>query len=266
MTFSRSSRLLVLTLTLRLFSTAAITFALWKVLMMLFSEVTQGMTEADPDPPDNQTSNQLLLKMLNSNGPMEDPPEPKELSQKLLQDAQVTLATLLLALISNLVTVGMALQQLCELPGDADVASKDGLQLSARPLTMPEAQRDSSQSSLALEMPHGDPQLRRQGGVMAAGDNDPEQQGARGGGEARGRNGGRDGGGGGTLRRSETCDDLALMPLDCTQAQGHRAIDWTSVARLTPRPDQNVDLLRFRSRNQQCKPGLHQDQYTKRQS
>ena len=197
---------------------------------------------------------------------MEDPPEPKELSQKLLQDAQVTLATLLLALISNLVTVGMALQQLCEIPGDADIASEGEIQLSARPLTMPEVQRDSSQSSLALEMPSGDPQYRRQGGVMAAGDNDPEQPRERGGREARGRNSGRDGGGGGALSRSGTCDDLAMMQLDCTQAQGHRAIDWSSVARLTPRTDQDVDLLRYRVRNQQCKPGLHLDQITKRKS
>ena len=178
------------------------------------------------------------------------------------------MATLLLALVSNLVAVGMALQQICELPGNTDVTGDGGLQLTARPPSMPEAQRNSSQF-LALEVPDGTPQLRQQGGVVEAGADDPEiagQQGARAGGEARGRKGGRGGGGGVMLRRSETCDDLALMPMTC-QTTGHRALDWTNMARLTACPGQHdVDLLRYRHINHQCQPGSLSKQFHKHQA
>ena len=100
--------------------------------------------------------------------------------------------------------------------------------------------------------------------VMAAGVNDPEQPSERGGGEDRRRNGGREAGGVGTLRRSGTCNDLAMMQLDCTPAQGHKGIDWRNVARLAPHADQDVDLLRYRARSNQCRPGIHLDHTTKR--
>ena len=102
---------------------------------------------------------------------------------------------------------------------------------------------------------------------MAAGDDDPEtagQQGARAGGEARGRKRGR--GGGVMLRRSETSDDLALMPLTCPTTE-HRALDWTNMARLTVRPgQQDVDLLRYRHRNHQCQPTPLPEQFHKHQA
>ena len=256
MAFPKTLRLLSLSLALSLLSTAAITAALYTVLLMICPGPTQDFAEANPDHSDDLNSTEILLRMLNSPQPtantLADPnPDLSQIPQQLLRNAQTALVFLLTALITNLISLGMTTQSLCE---NAGVASGGEAQQTARPLRIPDAQREES---LALHIPEEGCAARGQGGVGTVGTVTsaplPDVRDDR-----RGAAGREVAAAAGTLRRSKATNDLHMMQLGCTQDQA-RTFDWRAIAELSARTNQDASTLRLRPNGTQCRPNHQED-------
>ena len=253
MTVHRTLRLKALSLILNVISTAAITSALYTMMVLVSPTSNLDPPATNPDNSDDINETMVLLRMLNSPQPKSTAapnPDNSQIPIHLLHSAHTILIILLSALIMNLVGLGMITQSLCESP---EARSREVGQ-TARPQWNPVTQRDKS---LALQLP--DLEDRTQGGVVAVRPETPPP-GRNDGGEGR-MGSGRDVAG--TLRRSHATTMLQLS--GCSPDEARRSFNWRPLTELgETRGNQDGEMLRRRPRNDQCGSRLREDTSSKR--
>ena len=242
MTVNKTLQLKALSLMLNVISTAAITSALYTMMVLVSPTSTLDPPATIPDNSDDINETLVLLRMFNNPQPKSTAapnPDKSQIPIHLMHSAHTILVVLLSALIMNLIGLGMITQSLCESPE---------VERTARPQWNPVTQRDKS---LALQVP--DSEDRTQGGVVAVRPETPPP-GRNDGGDGR-RDSGRDTG---TLRRSQATTMLHLS--SCSPDEARRSLNWRPLTELGgTRGNQDGEFLRRRPRNDQCGPRLRED-------